>query len=213
MKKTLETTQIKFWKSKFGDEYLSRHEIDFDDMYRNTWGISRTELNLKFLSRLNRDSRILEVGCSSGKQLELLRKIGFKNLWGIDINATALTQAKQIPDTNIVYGSVLDIPFKDGYFDIVFTSCVLIHIHPHDLPHAIDEIYHVSRRYICGFEYYSPSCTPLKYRGYNQKLWKNDFASLFLARFPQLKLIKTQPIKYLIDDNIDKMYMLKKNAS
>ena len=42
-----------------------------------------------------------------------------------------------------------------GEVKVVFTSGLLIHIHPDNLGKAIDEICRVSKRFVWGFEYYS----------------------------------------------------------
>ena len=54
---------------------------------------------------------------------------------------------------DIICGSAFDIPFKDGYFDLVFTNNVLIHIAPADIGGVIDEMVRVCRGRIWGFEY------------------------------------------------------------
>jgi len=205
-----ETEQIKFWKGDFGDEYSDRNIGDWDEFYKKTWGVTRTELNEEFLSGIEKDSAILEVGCNIAKQLELLKKGGFNNLWGLEINKKALVVAQENKDMNLVEGSAFDIPFKDGIFDLVFTSGVLIHISPKDLDKALDEIYRCSKKYIWGFEYFSPKCEEINYRGETNRLWKNDFMQLFLDRFPDLEVVKKKKIKYVEDDNVDMMYLLKK---
>jgi len=77
-----------------------------------------------------------------------------------------------------------DIPFKDGYFDMVFTSGVLIHISPGNINRVLDEIYRCSREYIWGFEYYADDYTEVNYRGHESLLWKTNFPKLYLDRFP-----------------------------
>ena len=108
-------------------------------------------------------------------------------------------------------GSAFDIPFKDNYFDLVFTSGVLIHIAPKNLTKAIKEIIRVSNKYIFGFEYFSEKCEEIEYRGNKNKLWKNNFPKLFLDTKSNLKLIKIKKLVYL--DNKDKTnvaYLLEK---
>jgi len=60
-----------------------------------------------------------------------------------------LKRQKLLPKRiNIIHGVADDIPFKDGYFDMVFTSGVLIHISPGNINRVLDEIYRCSREYI-----------------------------------------------------------------
>jgi pseudaminic acid biosynthesis-associated methylase len=160
-----DTAQMGFWKGGFGDEYTERNTGDWDRFYKEEWGVTRTELNKEFVGDLPLGTRILEVGCNRGHQLELLKQAGFTNLTGIEINSKALEIARQDASLNLVEGSALNIPFEDGVFDLVFTSGVLIHISPDDLPAVIDEMYRVSKEYIWCFEYYAEQCEPIEYRG------------------------------------------------
>jgi len=205
-----DTEQERFWKSEFGDEYTLRNAGDWDAFYLKQWGVTRTHLNTQFLSGIDKDARILEVGCNRAYQLQLLQNQGFQNLWGLEINKSALQIARENRTFNIVEASAFDIPFRDGYFDLVFTSGLLIHIAPEHLPVIIDEIYRVTRRYIWGFEYFSKDCTEINYRGHENKLWKNDFAKLWQERYPDLKLVRAEKIPYLANDNIDVMFLFEK---
>ena len=163
-----------------------------------------------FLSKLNKDIKILEVGCNIGKQLEILKSAGFNNLWGIDINEKALYVAKNNKKFNIVYGSAFDLPFKDNFFDLVFTSFVLIHIHPDDEAKAIREMYRVTNKYIFGIEYFSEECEEVVIRGHKNRCWKRNFPSLFRKEYPKLAIMKKKQLPYLRDKNVDIIYLLKK---
>lgn len=204
------TEQIEFWKGNFGDEYTLRNNDDWDEFYLKQWGVKRSDLNKEFLSNISKEAAILEVGCNRANQLNMLQEQGFSNLWGIEINKNALILARENKNLNLVEASALNIPFRDNFFDVVFTSGVLIHIAPEDLSKAIEEIYRVSKRYIWCFEYFADKCTPIEYRGHRNKLWKNNFMKLFTDKYPNLKVIKEKKIKYLKNDNMDSMFLLEK---
>src|SRR3989344_1420316 len=209
----MSTTQEKFWKANFGDEYTGRNTFtpeELDAMYTDRYGISRTEMNRRFLPKPSIAS-VLEIGCNVGNQLSLLQSMGYANLYGIEINTDAIERAKKhTRGITIIEGSVFDIPFEDNYFDLVFTSGVLIHISPQDLPRALIEIYRVSKKFIWGFEYFAETMTPITYRGHTDRLWKNDFAKLYMKQFPSLKLIRSERYKYIRDENVDSMFLLEK---
>ena len=207
----MDTEQINFWKGNFGDEYTLRNNYNLDEFYKQEWGITRTELNKIFLSDLDQELPILEVGCNRGMQLELLKKMGFNNLWGIEINKNALHIAKEDKSLNLVEGSGFNLPFQDDFFNLVFTSGVLIHIHPEHLPKIMDEIYRTTKKYIWCFEYFAENCEDIEYRGEKNKLWKNNFIDLFLRKYPNLKIIKQKKIKYVRNQNVDMMFLLEKN--
>lgn len=91
--------------------------------------------------------------------------MGFNDLYGVEINSYAVEFLKaKSKGINIVHNSAFDIPFKDGYFDLVFTSGVLIHIHPKNIRKALREIHRCARKYIWGYEYYSGHYTEVPYR-------------------------------------------------
>jgi len=85
------------------------------------------------------DAAILEVGCGSGRHLEQLRREGYENLTGVDINAEAFDiMADQYPQLTATgqfhAGAIEDLvdEFDDGAFDVVYTVETLQHIHPED---------------------------------------------------------------------------------
>jgi pseudaminic acid biosynthesis-associated methylase len=182
-----------------------------DDLYQKNYGVSRTNLNNDFLDGIDKKSRILEVGCNVGCQLGILQRMGFSNLYGVELQAGAVEIARKgTENINVIQGSAFDIPFRDGFFDLVFTSGVLIHISPDDISQAMAEIYRCTRKYIWGFEYYAAEQTEVSYRGHEGLLWKADFAALYQQQFPDLKLIRQEIYPYLDDDNRDVMFLLSK---
>jgi len=182
-------------------------------LYKKNYGITRSEMNSKFIGSLDRDIKVLEVGSNIGNQLLCLQKAGFKNLYGIELQPYAVELSKsRTKDINIIQGSAFDIPFKDSFFDLIFTSGVLIHINPKDVTAALDEIYRCSRKYIWCFEYYAEVPTQIPYRGHADLLWKANFAKLFLNRFSTLKLVKEEHFKYLDNDNVDAMFLLRREG-
>ncbi|PIU41827.1 MAG: methyltransferase type 11 [Candidatus Omnitrophica bacterium CG07_land_8_20_14_0_80_42_15] len=208
------TVQLKKWKNKVGKEYTDRNSISLNDLeklYKSNFGITRTELNKLFLGRMGRAIRILEVGCNIGNQLLCLQKMGFKNLYGIEPQDYAVEiSKKRTKGVNIIKGDVFDMPFKDNYFDLIFTSGVLIHISRKHITKAIKEIYRCSRKYIWGYEYYSKKRREIPFRGKRNFLWKANFIEIYTDIFPDLKLIKVKYLKYLKNDNMDTMFLFKK---
>lgn len=206
--------QTEAWSSKFGVEYTDRNFMTVEEMEELTekyYGISRTKINEMFFKDFRRDIRILEVGCNIGNQLECLQRMGFNNLYGIDISQYAVELCKEnSKGINVIRGDGSDIPFKECYFDLVFTSGVLIHINETDLPKVMKEIYRCSSKYIFGFEYYAEKRTEIKYRGNNNMLWKDDFPRIYCGLFPNLMVEKEQLFKYQENDNYDIAFLLRK---
>lgn len=212
------TEQENFWLGDFGREYTNRNTPEsqegWEKWYLENWGVSKKIMNDDFLGDMPRDTKILEVGCNSGNQLLALQESGFTNIYGVELQAYAVEEAKKrTSGINIICGSGFDLPFKDGFFDISCTNGVLIHISPTDLPKIMAEMYRVSKRYIWGFEYYADDVTEINYRGHAGFLWKADYAKLFMDQFSDLKLVKKKQYPYIIsgmEHNSDCMYLLEK---
>ncbi|MHC4395563.1 MAG: pseudaminic acid biosynthesis-associated methylase [Planctomycetota bacterium] len=214
MKIQKNTEEINEWMGAFGNDYTNRNARTINELnalYISNYGITRTKLNEVFIGDMDRNIKILEVGSNLGIQLALLQKTGFENLYGIEINSYAVERSKATTENiNIVQGSAFDIPFKDGYFDIVFTSGLLIHISPSDIQEVLKEIYRCSNKYIWGFEYYADTYTEVMYRGHSSLLWKANFAGLYLDSFDGLEVVKEKRMKYLENENVDTMFLIKK---
>jgi pseudaminic acid biosynthesis-associated methylase len=213
-KTAIETDQIRTWTGSFGREYTDRNRYvpaELDEFYRKMYGTSRTELNTRFLQDVPRDARILEVGCNMGNQLLLLQEMGFTNLHGIEIQEYALDHARQrVPSANLVQGSALSIPHADRDFDLVFTSGVLIHIAPADLPVALAEIYRCAKTWIWGHEYYAPAMTEVAYRGHENLLWKTDYVGAYLQQFSDLESVREERLRYFENENLDAVFLLRR---
>lgn len=212
-----QTRQISEWTSGFGEEYTNRNLLtpeQHDALYETDFGITRKELNRRFLQAVPEDARILEVGCNIGNQLILLQEMGYSNLFGIEIQQYALDLAKaRTRNITLKQGSAFSIPYPDGFFDLVFTSRMLIHVAIADLTAAMDEIYRCTKDYIWGLEYFSPRATEVSYRGHTELLWKTDYARAYLDRFKGLSLVQERRLPYLQGENVDTMFLLKKTRT
>jgi len=214
----MKTKQTDFWSGEFGKEYTDRNTSEninvWNENYIKLYGVSRFDMFRTFLSGLSNESKILEVGCNTAQQLEALQTLGFKNLYGIELQQYAVEKAKSITkNINVIQGSAFDIPFKDGYFDLVMTNGVLIHISPDDISKALSEIVRCSKQYIMGFEYFSEGPKEVNYRGNKGFLWKMNYAQTYLNKFSNLSLVKEVQYPYVANEekgNIDTMFLLRK---
>lgn len=210
-----ETKQEIIWKKRFGSDYNMRNLFDnkgLDNAYMKDLGVSRTMMNTEFIGFLDRNIRILEVGCNVGLQLVNLQEMGFRNLFGIELQPSAVELARErTRGINIIQGTAYDIPFKDGFFDLVFTNRVLIHINPEFLDIALNEIHRVTSGYIYGSEYFAEELKEIKgYHGQTEIAWKRDFAGQYTSLFPDLRLIKEKKYKYTFNDDVDSTFLFVK---
>jgi pseudaminic acid biosynthesis-associated methylase len=202
------------WRGEFGRAYTQRNtlsEAQLDALYRRRYGLSREELNAEFLGGLALES-VLEVGCNVGMQLRHLRRTTTARLAGIDLQEGALAVARAaLPDADLRVAEATAIPHPDRSFDLVFTSSVLIHVPPEDLPVVMDEMVRVSRRWVFGLEYWHASPVEVPYRGESRLLWKRDFAADWLRRHPTLRLVRERRLPYLDEPGlVDTVYLLEK---
>jgi len=75
-----------------------------------------------------RDLRILDCGCGTGANLELLGRFG--RVWGFDLAAVGLAHARAT-GCPLVRADVTRVPFRDGAFDLV-TSFDVFQMLPDD---------------------------------------------------------------------------------
>jgi 2-polyprenyl-3-methyl-5-hydroxy-6-metoxy-1,4-benzoquinol methylase len=95
---------------------------------KHWWFETRRDIIINLLKRSDRNSKILEIGCSGGPLIQALNHLGFKNVQGIDISQQTIDLCKwrEIHNAFVMDGSKPE--FEDGQFDIVIASDVLEHI-------------------------------------------------------------------------------------
>jgi pseudaminic acid biosynthesis-associated methylase len=210
--------QAETWSGAFGRSYTDRNDLGveaIEQRYQEQFGIGRRALNEDFLGELPRELSILEVGCNVGNQLAFLAEMGFRRLFGVELQGYALARARErLPGAGLARASALALPFGDGDFDLVFTSGVLIHIHPGELPRVLDEIHRVAGGWIWGLEYFARAPTEVPYRGQRDLLWKAPFADHYQQRFPELARVRERWLPYKGQSgNVDSMYLFRKPGS
>ena len=88
--------------------------------------------------------RLLDVGCGEGVVLRHLdRRLHGVSVIGLDVDGTGLRVAQSQNTVSLVQGSVYDLPFASGSFDLVLCCEVLEHIERPDV--AMAELARVSR--------------------------------------------------------------------
>lgn len=96
--------------------------------------------------QLSGSARILDVGCGKGFLLyEFTRLLPDAKVYGVDISAYALAQAKPEVRSQLVRGHAAALPFRDGYFDLVVSLTTLHNLYNYELRAAAREIERVAR--------------------------------------------------------------------
>jgi len=101
------------------------HDVETD----HWWFKSRRKYLIDLLKKIPKDSKILDVGCSSGVFLSDLEKLGFdsNNLYGIDISEKAILNSKKNGLVNTFVMDAQNIILTEK-FDIIVASDCLEHL-------------------------------------------------------------------------------------
>lgn len=160
-----------FWVGSFGDEYTERNKVSAE---------ARLPFFRTVLDLAPGVQEVCELGANRGHNLEALRTLnGTLELTGVEPNPSAFEELSKQPGLEPIQSSI------QGYaatrrFDLVFTSCVLIHVNPDDLANVYRKIAELSRKYVLLNEYFNPVPVEIAYRGHRGKLFKRDFGGEFL---------------------------------
>jgi SAM-dependent methyltransferase len=89
-----------------------------------TWDVQRSVD--AFVAQLDPAEAILDIGCFACDMLPALKRLGFSNLFGIDLNPAVL----QMPDADVIdyrVGDLLSTPWPDGHFAGISAISVIEH--------------------------------------------------------------------------------------
>jgi pseudaminic acid biosynthesis-associated methylase len=174
--------QVDIWKGRFGDNYTNRCDREPKSVRREV------------LSRaldIARPRRILDIGCNTGRLLQVIRSWGDFDLFGLEPNKKAIRIAQsRLSDVGLVEGTTVNLPYQEGAFDLVYTFGVLIHIDPVEIASHLREIVRVCRGHVLFYEYYAEDWTEIDYRGQERFLWKTDYRREYLAACPELEEVR-----------------------
>jgi SAM-dependent methyltransferase len=112
------------------------YEVGYDDKIERVFDLRSAESHAGFLlPRLRSGMELLDCGCGPGTiTAGLARSVAPGRVTGIDIEESQLGLAKRnlaaagASNVDFEVASVLDLPFHDGSFDVVFFHAVLCHL-------------------------------------------------------------------------------------
>jgi len=125
------------WKSRLKEEYFRKtYPAEFlgiaesmgmslIDFVQSYGGVRNDVLKLVPESAV----KVLDVGCASGITGQILKSRGVKEVVGIELEPRVAEYAKLRLD-NVLIGDVemLEIPYPDGYFDLIMYNDILEHL-------------------------------------------------------------------------------------
>ncbi len=127
---------------------------------------------------VSKNDTILELGCSSGANLNYLRNLGYTNLDGIDINEQAIfLMSNLFPETyeksGLYIGSLEEIlpTIPDKSIDISFSIYTLSHIHSDIIDEISKQISRITKKYVITIENEKESI--------NERVFIHDYKHIF----------------------------------
>lgn len=128
---------------------------------------------------VSKNDSIFELGSSSGKNLEILRRNGYHILGGGEINPFAVKALSEyFPDLATI-ATVIEGPLEKTVcniapksWDVLFTMATAIHIHPKS-NFIFKEMVRIARKYICLIEIEYANCNYVFSRNYKRLFEKH----------------------------------------
>jgi ubiquinone/menaquinone biosynthesis C-methylase UbiE len=126
--------------SQFEQESIWRASTYLDNVNE----LNRLETSLKLLP--TDIETLLDVGCGNGAFLYLIEKQKRLHSVGLEKSETAIKMA--LTKSNIIKGSIKNIPYEENSFDIVSSLEVLEHLPIKSFETAISELQRVAKNYL-----------------------------------------------------------------
>ena len=162
----------RYWR-----EHGARWVTEYEERKRRLVYYHLQEIMLVDLMIHSAPARVLDYGCGVGRHLRNLSQIEGLDLYGFDqsramVDGCLAWAPRAWVDERVVIGEPLQrLPYPDGFFDIVYTSEVLVHIHPDHLERVLAELIRVCRWQILHVE---PSPTVAIVPDAHQGCWNHD---------------------------------------
>ena len=134
------TEKVDLYNTSYGKYELDvyrkvRVETYGEDFGQTSWVTTEESHEIPKLLEMTADSRVLEIGCGSGRYaLHLAERVGCE-IAGLDINAHGIDNAKRLAQEAELNSATFQqcdvsqrLPFNDNTFDAVFANDVLCHI-------------------------------------------------------------------------------------
>ncbi|MCS0674062.1 class I SAM-dependent methyltransferase [Cytobacillus firmus] len=204
----MENYQKEIFRSIEGDQWFNRNK-SVQDVYEIYRALTRF---------LDKNSKVLEIGCSAGKNLNYFQKEIGCECYGIDPSSKAIEEGKEnFPDLNLSTGTADELHFNDEFFDFVLFGFCMCLVDRKLLSRTVAEADRVTKdKGFLGIIDFDPGL-PIKkdfihYEGL--KTYKYDYSKLFLS-FPHYTMadkssyshntlaVKNSASHFTVDNNID----------
>ena len=102
---------------------------------------------------------LLEVGCSCGPNLALIKKKFPKsNITGVDVNYPSILEGEnRLKDITFTWAKADNLPFTSKSFDVILTDAVLMYVAPEEIKKTLKELLRVAKKSLVLCEWVSAS--------------------------------------------------------
>lgn len=142
-----EADQKRLWTIRGGENYSFESEAEESREYAREFFTTLLEI-----VPVARDALVLELGCGSGRNLALLKEMGFTHLKGVDFSETQVEFCKK-NGFDVQLMDISELEFPDNSFDLVFTNSVLLHVPPDNIERVMKEAVRVSKSIVAFREH------------------------------------------------------------
>ena len=171
------TDQIDLWCGEFGNQY---HKRNIDVAVSRKAGLHNLWAWIFNFIDDESPMKILEIGAGTGANLDIIANLRMDDkLSAVEVNKEAAFQLFNNRNVmrvwNCSWQDARVESFTHAQYDLVFTSGVLIHVHPNDRIEFMQKIVDVGSKWVVAIEYISNETKEILYRGEKSALWSGDY--------------------------------------
>lgn len=109
-----------------------------------------------------KDSRIAELGCGYGALIHYARKLGYANIYGIDVSPEQVVASRQLGIPGVEQGDIRTTlkDTQEGSLDAVVTIDVIEHLTRDEVLEFVDDVYRVLRKGGCWITHQPNAVSP-----------------------------------------------------
>lgn len=119
----------------------------FGDLRGRVYRVAEERAIRRALRPLQRNSRVLDAACGTGRVTTLLVREGFAEVVGSDVSPAMMAVAqRQLPQVDFFQGDATRLPFDNDSFDVVTCIGLLMHLDAETRVAVLKELARISRR-------------------------------------------------------------------
>ena len=174
-----------YWCNQKENERCGLNKYIKNDIYIN---LLVKEINKR---SNNKKIKILDLCCNVGRSLNSLKKLGYINLYGVDINKLAIKKMKKVfkklKKAKVVHSSAESflLNSKDNFYDILFSSGASVELIPSTFD-LIKEISRVTKSFVILFINENGHAYP---RFWRYEFRKNNMSLIFNKKYESNTLL------------------------